>query len=52
LICGKRIVDAAGLDAYGRLMEKHICEHGVPVYVPARRRLRQRRDLTAVPRLA
>jgi hypothetical protein len=33
LIFGERAVDVAGLDAYGRLMEPHIKEHGVPTYV-------------------
>lgn len=33
LIFGERAVDAAGLDAYGQLMEPHIKEHGVPAYV-------------------
>lgn len=33
LIFGDRAVDAAGLDAYGRLMQKYIREHGVPAYV-------------------
>jgi hypothetical protein len=33
LIFGDRAVDAAGLDAYGRLMEQHITQNGVPAYV-------------------
>lgn len=33
LIFGDRAVDVAGLDAYGRLMQKYIREHGVPAYV-------------------
>lgn len=33
LIFGERAIDVAGLDAYGRLMEPHIREHGVPTYV-------------------
>lgn len=33
LIFGERAVDAAGLDAYGRLMEQHITQNGVPAYV-------------------
>ncbi|NTU84537.1 MAG: helix-turn-helix domain-containing protein, partial [Chloroflexales bacterium] len=33
LIFGERAVDVAGLDAYGRLMEPHIKNNGVPAYV-------------------
>ncbi|NTU80674.1 MAG: helix-turn-helix domain-containing protein [Chloroflexales bacterium] len=33
LIFGERAVDAAGLNAYGRLMEQHIKQNGVPAYV-------------------
>jgi hypothetical protein len=33
LIFGDRAVDVAGLDAYGRLMEQHITQNGVPAYV-------------------
>lgn len=36
LIFGTRATDAAGLDAYGRLMETHIKEQGVPAYVLGR----------------
>lgn len=33
LIFGDRATDAVGLDAYGRLMEQHIKQNGVPAYV-------------------
>jgi len=33
LIFGDHATDAAGLDAYGRLMEQPIRQHGVPAYV-------------------